>query len=180
MNTDKRGQFFLMAALVIIAVLFSIGIIYNYARVQPEDKRVADLSKEFGYEGAKVIDSGIYQQKEQGAIKNYLTDLAVDYATSDSDSDFMAIYGDISSITSFKTNCIAAGSAIVGGGALEVCSGKNISTIENPQFVNINENEISFFFEDEQYKFNLREGQNFYIIVKKDKGGEKYVSKTNN
>jgi len=56
----KRGQVFLIAALITIAVLAGLVTIYNRASSSVEDVTVFDLSEEIILEASQVIDSGIF------------------------------------------------------------------------------------------------------------------------
>ena len=58
---EKRGQFYLIAAVVIVGVIIGFATVYNYAgRGNLDKEKVYSLKDEFGFEGGEVIDYGIY------------------------------------------------------------------------------------------------------------------------
>ena len=54
-----KGQFYLMAAIVIIVVIISFAAVSNYAKKKAEIK-IYDLGDELGIESEQVIDYGTY------------------------------------------------------------------------------------------------------------------------
>jgi hypothetical protein len=168
---DKRGQFFLIAALVIVTLLFSIGAVYNYATVQKEETQIYDLSKELGYEGASVIDSGVYNS-QQGETPSYLMGLIGNYSASSPDSDFLAVYGNSGNLLLFNASNKCTGSASLGSTGLSICT-RNLRNSTLPMG-----NPVVITLGGIEYKFDLQAGQNFYIVIKKERNGEIYIAKT--
>ncbi|MBS3091441.1 hypothetical protein J4217_03280 [Candidatus Pacearchaeota archaeon] len=170
---DKKGQFFLIVALVIVAVLFSLGIVYNKARTQKEDTKVYELSKELDYEGGKVIDSGVYSGLSREGILNNLTLLASNYADSNTDSQFLILFGNSTNVTLVNYTTLDLGSACVETS----CATGQITDISNTA-VSPDGNNLTITVSGNEYDFDLRVGQNFYLIVKKTKANETYVSRS--
>lgn len=172
---DKRGQFFLIAALVIVALLLSVGTMYNSARVQREDTKIGDVAKELNFEGARVIDSGVYSALNQSQIASYINSLAQNYSSVTTDSNLTIVYGDKDSITTFQYNCISNGNIGIITSSLPVACTSNLTT--SPDYVISEETKtISVEISEKNYTFELQPGQNFYIIVKRTNYGETFVS----
>ncbi len=82
---NKRGQFFLIAAVVIIAVVVSIVTLSNYV-MKKETIKLYDLGQELGIESQQVIDYGTYSELNETEmkammeifIKNYLNYIGED------------------------------------------------------------------------------------------------------
>jgi len=168
---NKRGQFFLIAALIIVAVLLSLGTIYNKARVQKSDSRVYDLSKELTYEGAKVIDSGYYSSLNKDQIGERLNAIISNSSTANKDSDIITIFGDFNNITvtNYSAQCNTVG---IGDSA-------EISCVPNPETNTKsypNQKNVTVEIGGNNYTFQLKAGQNFYILMRKSKSGETYVA----
>ena len=64
----KRGQFFLIAALVVVGILVGLSIAYTTVRTPREETQIYDLSEEIYYEGAQVIDE-LKPQDEDIVVK---------------------------------------------------------------------------------------------------------------
>src|SRR3989344_2736787 len=73
---NKRGQFFLIAAVVIAGILIGLGAVYVSLSSQKEDRIVYDLTKEISYEASRVIDKG-----ELGAFKKELQEFQGSFKT---------------------------------------------------------------------------------------------------
>jgi len=95
---SKKGQFFLVAALVIVIVIVGLGTIYVSTQFPEEDAHVYDLSEEINFEASQVIDNGILtanQDEIQAKIEN-LTDT---YSKLNPNSDLFIVYGNQSEVT---------------------------------------------------------------------------------
>jgi len=172
----KRGQFFLIAALVIVLLILSVGTIYNSAKVQREDTKVSDLSNEIGYESAKVLDSGVYTSLNQEDINNHVAELAGNYSSTYSDSDFIIVYGNATDLEIYNyTSCTSLGEVSLGAVSTEVCTGNETIT-DADRYISADGKKLTLLVGGIPYVFNLEKGQNFYIIVKRYSGGESFIS----
>ena len=92
---NKRGQFFILAAVIISVIIVSLGVVHNYAETQREPERFYDLSYEIKQESARVIDFGVYTGEEN--INEFLGDYTQEVASSLRDKypdiGFVFIYG---------------------------------------------------------------------------------------
>ena len=62
---NKRGQFYLIAAIVIIAIVVGFATLSNFFnRGVVDEKKVYFLSKELDIEGAYVIDYSVFKGNE--------------------------------------------------------------------------------------------------------------------
>jgi hypothetical protein len=96
----KRGQFYLIAALIIAAIIAGLVTIENFAITRPEPVKFYDLSDAFEKETTKIIDYGVYTPKEiDEQIKNF-TENFLEYAT-EKEKEFGIVYvfGNTTSIT---------------------------------------------------------------------------------
>src|SRR3989344_7030414 len=76
-NFSKRGQFFLMAAIIIAGILFGITSITNVARGGSEQRAFYDLSEEVNFETKRVLDYGVYNEKDlDSLLKGFLVEYA--------------------------------------------------------------------------------------------------------
>jgi hypothetical protein len=183
MGKNKRAQFFLVASLLIAALLISIVTVSNYARVAKEDTKFKTILESLSYESARVIDSGVYQSIDQASINGQLSRLAENYSISAPDSDLFVVYGNASNLTLFNYNsCNSVGSVGVGSDVnSDICISQRASGPCNNQRSCVTQRDtIILTIGDNQYQFSLQEGQNFYIVLKKDKAGETYVAKSGN
>lgn len=89
----KRGQFFLIAALLISGIAISFGTIYNKSQIEDTDTAVFDLTEELSSELQQVQDSGTFNNKDPEIIKEDLKKVALYYSAQNPDSNFVIYYG---------------------------------------------------------------------------------------
>lgn len=75
----KRGQFYLVAALVIIGLVIGLSAVYNTIKVSQEDKTIYFLYEEVNTESSRVIDQGVYNSLSQQEIETRLVTLIRSY-----------------------------------------------------------------------------------------------------
>lgn len=90
----KRGQFFLIAALLISGIAIGFSTLYNSAYVERADTQVYDLSEELYAELQQTYDSGTVRGDNQEVIQANLKQLAEYYQSQNPDSTFVIFYGD--------------------------------------------------------------------------------------
>lgn len=174
---NKRGQFFIVAALVIIAAIAGLGTVANYAKSGQKTDRFFDLSSEVNFETKRVLDYGVYNADEtEGLISDFL------YKYSDyiGQEEVIFVYGDKEGL--FKALVFNESSV----GSIGLTTGLNrdipiqrrtgrtadVNVVESDganERIVVSINEIS-------YTFDLREGQNFFFVIIKDQEGDTLVS----
>ncbi|MDP1695295.1 MAG: hypothetical protein Q8L29_00075 [archaeon] len=90
---NKRAQFFLIAAFVIVGAIIGLSTVYNTVRVQKEEKWVYDLSKEINSETAQVINQGTIIATGSENIKSNIEALSGNYSKIYPESEIAVIYG---------------------------------------------------------------------------------------
>ena len=90
----KRGQFFLLAAVIISAVIISMGVGTNRAIVNDEPDDFYDFSYEVKREVGAVLDYEVYSGMEDGVnLEEFVDLLAEEVQERSPGSDFIFIYG---------------------------------------------------------------------------------------
>jgi len=198
---NKRGQFFIMAAVILSVIIFALAATTNYARVNKTPDRFYDLSRDVQSEGARVIDYGIYSNSDvKQKVANFTANVSNYMLDSDPNMEFVFVYGNKTNITienygkdetSFK---IGSDIASVGGGGKEIRNNIGIvfpdATIGDPTFgsaKNYNRGWIKYItpapnadmvqvkINEKFYNFSLKENQQFIIIAQKQQLNETYV-----
>lgn len=143
----KRGQFYLIAALVIASILVGFVTLSNYSD-RRTFVRVDNLKEELEIESGRVLDYGILNNDYQ--IENFTKNFS-DYAGED--VDIYYIVGNETSLSAYKHNS----------------SGQTLTTA-------INNGKVKVTIEGDDYEFNINPGENFYFIIIQKIGGEKYIA----
>ncbi len=175
---NKRGQFFLIATIVIAGLIVGLSLIQISTKAPKEETAIYDLSREIGFESNKVIDYGVFNSVSQAQLSNNLTSLLDYYAAISPETEVMVIYGNENSLQGvyYTEKADSTGLSTGTGSSMKVLDisstsqniTKYISVYGERIKVDINEN-IS-------YEFDLKSGENFYIVLEKKKGEEKIVA----
>jgi len=167
----KRGQIFLIAAFIIIGLLVGLAAIYTTTLSPKEDVAVYDLSGEINYEASRVIDNGVVTGNLESKLKN-LTDF---YAKSNPESDFVIVYGNSSSLKAIYYEQTELGSIGIGAGGQP--STQTISQrTSKEESLYAEEGKVMVEFGGNSYDFDLKEGQSFYLVIKKEQADEEFVA----
>jgi len=92
---NKKGQFFLIASLIIITVLLSFVTYRSRIKIVPIREKVYDIGEELHLETAEVLDYGIYTGKKQDIddiFRNWVENFIA--YKGDIGEDFIFIYSD--------------------------------------------------------------------------------------
>lgn len=176
---NKKGQFFLIAAVIISVIIVSLGTVYIATKAVPKSgKQVYDLSREIEFESNKLIDHGVFNALTQEQKTASLTDLMDYYAKANPDTDLIMIYGDetgaISAALFYQER--SSGSLAIGQANIPVTTVQPID-ISNDIVQKSGENKILVNLNTEtQIEFELEPGENFFIVLAKQIGDEKIVS----
>lgn len=76
----KKGQFYLIVAVIIIAIIAGLVIKLNLARINPTPLPFTELSENFEIEAVKIIDRGIFEGKKYDAIQRDLQTFITQYS----------------------------------------------------------------------------------------------------
>jgi hypothetical protein len=191
----KRGQFFILAAVILSILVVSLVSVGNYVSVSSEPEKFYDLSEQIKEESARVIDYGVFTGEDiEVKLDNFSEVVAENIKYQDPDLNFVFVYGNSNNLTiknygvddaSFD-NTITDGayegvrSKIVldiGGFKVEQGITNNLGDYSNSWKANRNplgEN-VVVKVNDQEYNFPLGKRQQFLIILSKDKGDERYV-----
>lgn len=163
---DKRGQFFLIAALVVILTLTGLNTVYNSLSSPPEDNSAKNLAKEMNYEMKQIIDNGFYTQAIENITKNINLTLNT-YSSLHPDAEFALFYGSQSDALSSNLG-------------LRVYHSVNESRREIKSLIMSplpSSNQVTITLdENDLYVFNITQSQNLFIIVKIKNNQERIVS----
>jgi hypothetical protein len=148
----KRGQFYLIATIIIVAVVIGISAILNYS-TKTNFYETEKVAKELSIESEKVLDyDALHPATPQ--FENF----ARDYSSYAGDKDIYFIIVD-------ESKGIEE--------AYKYTEGQRVNLTED--HLNVAGNNIQFTLDSKVYNFKLEEGKNFYFVLIYDKGEERYV-----
>ena len=198
MVMKKRAQFFLLAAVIIVAVVISLGITANQATVNREPESFYDFSYEVSREVGRVIDYEIYSEFDDDADLDEFVDLLTeDIKDKDPDANFIIVYGD--NVSGMEVRNEGVDDALVEG---EVIEGKKKMTVNRVCYENSCQNidlsvdefgeeignwkidatqlkgqeTIEIDVNEQVVSFPISRHKQVFSIIKKDVGDESFVS----
>jgi hypothetical protein len=152
---DKRAQFYLIATIVVAALLVALTLASNYSK-RVDYYQAENIAKELRIESEKVID---YQSFHDGeGTVDELEDFSKQY------SDYTEDKAEIYYIEVDEDDGIEEAYKYTAGVKVDLSS-----------FLSVSVNEINFRLYERNYNFKLEKGKNFYFIVIYDEGGQTYV-----
>ena len=171
----KRGQFYLVSAIIFVAAVISIIVVYNSAKGGETITSVNDARDEIFIESRKVMGYGEvqgYNQAQFDGLFADFTDRYVDYLEGEKSVYFL--FGSTSGMTiagyQEKAREVIA---ISGSQNTSVTNSKGeFTTSISPQ-----SNKLTLSIDDLQYDFLVLGGQNFYFIVSDIIGDSEYIAK---
>jgi len=202
---NKKAQFFIIAALIAVLVIFSfIGFVTYKKLVKPE--KFYDLGKNFKFEVAEIIAKGKLAELQQGSqinIIEYLDNITHEYLkysiTQDPNIEIIYIYGNKDNITVYnfanEEACVYIGGLCqeVEGGRKKISSTLSLGDIKTEvvsplgsyrsalnyirQTFSPSGQEVTIEIGNVNYTFELSENEQFYLILKTKKGNETLVAK---
>jgi hypothetical protein len=153
MKRGKKGQFYLIATIIIVAVLIGLSVALNYS-AKTTTSVAEETAKELSIEAERVLD---YEMVHPGGFDEF-GDFAEEY------SSYVGDDIDIYFIIVDLDNSVEEAYMYSHGEQVNLKSDLTVS------------NEIAFQLDSRTYNFKLEEGKNFYSIVVYDRGGDRYVS----
>lgn len=144
----KKGQFYLIATIILIIILFGFITISNYVKKE-NYKKIYYLGEELKIESAEILEYGLSNpDKIDYFMSNFST-----YAGEEVEIIYL-IENDAGDINVYK-----------------YLNGERITE----ETVTENEGKISFTFNEVVYEFETNVGKDFHFIMAQGINGEKYV-----
>ena len=171
---EKRGQLFLIAAIIIVGAIIGVTSVFNAARVTPPNENFDNLGREIKFETKRVLDYGLYYQADTDSlVKGFLEK----YALYISQERVVFIVGNESGLFGlfFQGNALSGSVSIVTGQTtivpIQVIKQEQALITPDPQT-----GIISVTIDGIDYHFKLREGQNFFFVIIKEENDEAFVA----
>lgn len=165
---NKAGQFYIIAAIILAAIIIGIAAVSNYSKKE-KNVRLSDLKEELQIESANVLDYGTNNEFSEAQMYTLLNDFTQEYIASESgDKDLYFIFGDQDNI-SVKGYQKSVHTVSLDGSTITTSSGSFIGSL-NPSG-----EEVNLSIDDNSYDFDLKAGENFYFVISQKVGGEEHV-----
>ncbi len=165
---DKRGQFYLVSAIIFAAIVISIIAVSNYSK-KNEYKDIESLKEEIQIESEKVLDYGINNKLSQVQMNQLLQNFTQKYIDTESkDKNLYFVFGNQGNIT-LKGYQGTAHAVSLDSKAITSSSGAFLGSTDPLG------NSVTLGIDKNSYIFTLKSGENFFFVISRGVGGEEYV-----
>jgi hypothetical protein len=168
---EKKGQFFLFAAIVAVAALLGITATVNTVASSGSQQPFYDLSKEISVETKNVLDYGVFDAQDAPALtKTFLTE----YAKYIGQDKVLFLVGNTMQVNAyyFTTDAGTVGlstGSVPNNFIIQESTQAQADVTQEGDIVHVKIDQVV-------YDFKLKPGQNFYFIIIKDKEDERFVA----
>ena len=177
---NKKGQFYLIAAIIIVMILAGIASIKTYAVTRPEPRKIKDISFELNEETTRIIDYGIYSQKELPVLLNSFDEEFSEYFLEKTErTNIVFIYGNKSALYSVQYNDEYTGSVVasIGGASPTWSTSEQIVSRYLIGVDQYSDGVLSVNILDRDFDFIIGDGEVFYFLITQEDDGEIFVEK---
>ena len=180
---NKRGQIFLVAAILIVSIVISLATAVNTVKVSGNDEAFYDLAEEVGFETKKVLDYGVFNSNSQEDINSLMDSYLENYKDYLAPEETLFIYGNAQILFAKYFDETEVGDVGIFTGTIPILAtiqyttGQQADVKEFDDDTNGETDRVTVEINGIIYEFNLREGQNFFFVIIKDENDEKFVAR---
>ena len=177
---NKEGQFYLMAAIIIVAIMVSLTGVSTYVLIHSQPRTIADVSEDLERESYEIIAYGV---RNRADVASMLTNFSGEHSEYflrkiGNNSNILFIYGNKTNVTVLQYTTNISGEVRLGSASWKNYKPKvkikeiKKSELAGQQFIDVD-------FLGNVYSFQLRDHQLFYFIVGAERDDEVFIEKNN-
>jgi len=166
---ERKGQFYIIAAIIIITILVGAAVLRNYVISNKEQTKVYDLGEELKIETGSVYDYGIYQgtntDKEIASwAQNYS-----EYSKGQAVEDWIFVYGNEKGLKALTFTTKTAGQIGIITSTVDISVPIEVGEVTSIPVGSVGNEGVELTFRGVKHNFDLKQGENFFFVIK---GGE--------
>ncbi|MEK6914765.1 MAG: hypothetical protein AABW83_03895 [Nanoarchaeota archaeon] len=173
-DMNKRGQFYLIASIFIVLIIFGTSSIATYTIIKPEPRTITDLSNDINRESYKIIEYGIFNNKNLNELSSKFAgeEISKYVLKKDEDANILFLYGNKNDINAIAIGKEDTGNIEIGEFNFQVNNdfSRKIKPIIKNDLVEV---KIS----GKKYNFKIKDNEMFYFLMVKEKDGEIFVER---
>jgi hypothetical protein len=169
---DKKGQFYLIAAIIIIIVLVGFFAVSNKLISRPQETQTYELSKNLNVEGEQVINHGVFNQKNLTYLLDSFTESYAKYINEDSDVYFTYLDKSRENLNIVAYQRVNTGGVSIdlgGGQSVEITTDSREIPFRVSQPINPTQRTYNISVGGNYYYIILNEGENFFFVIQAPK-----------
>jgi hypothetical protein len=174
---NKRGQFYLVAAMLIVLIMSGFAGVSSYALVNSEPETIVEISEDLSRESYSIIEYGLYNGRD---VDELLTEFTGDqigefFLEKTQDANIIFVYGDKKNLKALQYKQEIQG--VIRVGRSSWVDYTNIAKIKNLGDVS-DKDSVEVELLGRNYNFDVQDNEIFYFVIVKERGDEIFV-KTN-
>lgn len=176
-RADTRGQFYLLAAVIIVGLIVGFIAVSNYSK-QSSSIKLYDLGKELEIESVRVLDYGVYSEFDEVQMANLLQGFIELYSDYGGEVEkIIFIFGNTETITVMGYQELQEEIIYIdiGEGRSPLILTRGETAYETYEITDNKDAIVIIIIEGVTYEFELNPGENFYFIIAQEIEGEEYV-----
>ena len=158
---NKRGQFYLIAAIILIAMILSLVTVANKSRTQ-NLTHISEAAEEISIEAEAIMNYGISHDEDLTAMNTRFKEFTENYSPYSNVENLYFLYGDQSGIQLGAYRKLTPAQIFVNGFGRNVINDTDTSTTHIPSG---SPPTITITIDDLDTSFEIKEGYNFYFIL---------------
>ncbi len=177
---SKKGQIYLIAAIIIIITIIGLASITNYTITGKKPVKFYDLSSELNQESSRVVEYGIYNERElPGLIEDFTDTYFIGYSEEkEKGTELVFVYGNKKNITVASYTSEKTGKIDISYGTTSFVHTGTDKYTANRTTIIPEGSAITVKILGGDYNFNLQEGENFLFVITKKTEEETYIIKS--
>lgn len=176
---NKRGQFYIIAAVIIVLAISGLTSISTYAITRPEPRVIESLSSDLKTEGPRIVDFGILNKTDPEDILESFTkeEFAPYFLQKTENANILFIFGNKTSLYGVRYRKELSGtiSASIGGQVSWYITNPYSEKIDLNVYPSDESIKVNLL--NNTYQFELKDNEMFYFLIGQEKEGEVYVER---
>ena len=169
---NKRGQFYFVSALVIILIIISFIVLNNYTN-KSKNTELKDLQEELNLEIKRTLEYSANFELTDNETQTVFTNFSSNYILKiGSNKNVVFMFG------KENGNLVLKGNRIEDSENITIETGNSTTNVNEGAFeetISTSGSDVTLTSGDNEYVFDLLEGQNFYYFITKEYKGEKQI-----
>jgi len=172
---NKKGQFYLVAAIIIVMAISGIASVKTYSSVKSEPRKILDIGSELKEEGSRIVDYGIYTSDDLMVLLNQFDEEFAPYFLKKTEqTNIVFIYGNKNELYSVQYNNELTGAVFASIGGVAPTWGASTVIVDRTLLDSSGESVIVKIL-GKEFEFDLKNNEMFYFIITQEKEGEIYI-----
>lgn len=173
---DKRGQFYLVAAVIIVLILSGLSGVSTFVDVKSEPATIKSISEDLARESYNIVEYGIYNDEDlDGLLTSFSGDYIGEFFLQKSpESNIIFLFGNKNGLKVLQYNKGSQGKISLGSANFK--TKKNFVRVKEISSAELaGKDTIDLELLGNTYTFEIKDNEMFYFVVVKEGDEETFI-----